>query len=70
MASAEKELKDFLDKEGKAYSRYRYEENQKMIELDSQRITAGDLLPNKHWSPESLEQFEKLKEIFNRLTNS
>jgi hypothetical protein len=70
LASAEKELKDFLDKEGKSYNRYRDEENQKMRELDSQRITAGDLLPNKHWSLESLEQFEKLKEIFNRLTNS
>jgi hypothetical protein len=70
LAVAEKELEDFQGNEGKAYSRYRNEENQKMIELDSQRITAGDLLPNKHWSPESLEQFEKLKEIFDRLTNS
>ena len=70
LATAEQEYQDF-DKSGamNVYSRYRDEENQAMRELDSQRITAGDLLPNKHWSQESLDQFEKLKEIFNRLTD-
>ena len=70
LASAEQEYQDF-DKSGamNVYGRYRDEENKAMRELDSQRITAGDLLPNKHWSQESLDQFEKLKGIFNRLSD-
>ena len=70
LATAEQEYQDF-DKSGatKVYSQYRDEENKAMRELDSQRITANDLFPNKHWSQESLDQFENLKEIFNRLND-
>lgn len=69
LKEAEQAYKEFEDSGAmNVYSRYRDEENQAMKELDYQTITSEHLFPNEKWSEESLQNFEKLKNIFNALT--
>jgi len=69
LKEAEQAYKEFEDSGAMdVYSRYRDEENQAMKELDYQTITSEHLFPNEKWSEESLQNFEKLKNIFNALT--
>lgn len=68
LKEAEQAYKEFEDSGAMdVYSQYRDEENQAMKELDYQTITSEHLFPNEKWSEESLQNFEKLKNIFNTL---
>jgi hypothetical protein len=52
------------------FSGFREEERKAEQELNQQVITSQDLFPQESWSQESKDLFEKLKDVFEKISSS